>query len=633
MHGSPVLLFWIYVSVACCRTLRDKKKESMVLQVDDLFRVRMLMAGVYVGLSVSSTYGFSIFTDHLKTKYGYSQSDITTISTVGTFLNYFSFQAGMMFDYVGPRVVLPFAGVFGGLGFLMFGLTFDGTVKTSSVGLFSLYQGITHLGLPAMDVSAVMTLMLQFPLERGYVVLIMKMFNGLGTAVLMAYFNGWFRAADSHRSEDNNYSGYAYFLGAQILLCALLGAWFTRLPMYFPCTWEKKRLSAEGLAERKKTLSLYMNQHAPSRRLKIGFVLVVAVLIFSATQSIVTAYVKTPHAGYVAISIVALLLMASFSLMALPFQFLGRYNPVRPTHMEGIGEADAEPTPEQAGEAVSGDSGGEGDKNCTDEVIRPAPQYEGSFWSNLLSVDLWAMWLACFGMWGTGTVMQMNAAQIYRSTNYGEFDTRTLTLYVATMSVGSAIGRIFIGLFDIRISALRSMGKTKLLTTLTIPISPVLMAVAFLLFAVLPGSALLLPFLLASIGNGIGWAVAVIGVRMMYARDIGKHYNFMYTSGAVGTIALNRFMFGEMYDAEGRKRGHTTSCNEPGCVRNQMIILMAVNVLATFAAVLVHWRFASFTQAKLDEQQAAIPQQVREQDVTKTGSAEHIAVGNILQPE
>ncbi|RNE96082.1 pyruvate transporter 0 [Trypanosoma rangeli] len=601
----------------------------MVLQVDDLFRMRMLMAGVYIGLGVSSTYGFSIFTDHLKTKYGYSQSEVTTISTVGTCLNYFSFQAGLMFDYVGPTVVLPFAGVLGGLGFLMFGLTFDGTVKTSSVGLFSLYQGITHLGLPAMDVSAVMTLMLQFPLDRGYVVLVMKVFNGLGTAVLMAYFNGWFRAADSRRSEDNNYSGYAYFVAAQTLLCALVGACFTRLPMYYPSAWRKKRLSAEELAEREKTLDLYMSQHAPSRRLHIGFGLVIALLIFSAAQSIVTAYVQTSYAGYVAISIVALLLMASFSLMAMPFQFLGRYNPLRSTHMAGIGESGAE----LAGEAVNGDSEEEDDKNCTNEVVSQAPQYDGSFWAHLLTIDLWAMWLTCFAVWGTGTVMQMNATQIYRSKNYGDFDTRTVTLYVAIMSVGSAIGRISIGLFDIRLGALRNMGKTNMLTTFAIPIGPVLMAVAFLLFAVLPGSALLLPFLLASIGNGIGWAVAVIGVRMMFARDIGKHYNFMYTSGAAATIALNRFMFGEMYDAEGRKRGDSTSCNEPGCVRNQMIILMAVNVIAIVSAVLVHWRFARFTRAKLDEQRAAIPQQVCEQDVTEAGSVEHVAGGNIMQSQ
>ncbi|RNE96235.1 hypothetical protein TraAM80_09926, partial [Trypanosoma rangeli] len=429
----------------------------MVPQVDDLFRMRMLMAGVYVGLGVSSTYGFSIFTDHLKTKYGYSQTEVTTISTVGNVVSFLSFHGGALFDYVGPTIVLPFAGFLGGLGFLMFGLTFGGTINTSSVVLFSLYQGITHLGIPVMDVCTMMTLMLQFPLDRGYVVLIMKTFSGLGTAVLMAYFNGWFRAADAHRSEDNNYSGYAYFVGVQLMLCALVGACFTRLPMYYPSAWRKKRLSAEDTAEREKTLGLYMSQHAPSRRLKIGVGLVFAMLIFSATQSITTTYVKTSHAGYMAISIMTVLLMASFSLMAMPFQFLGRYNPVRPTHMAGIGELDAE----QAGEAVSGDS--EVEINKAPHNKQPAkvwPQYKSSFWSHLFSFHLWALWLTSFGMWGTGPVMQMNAAQISRSTNYGVYDSRTLTLYIAIMSVGTAIGRISLGYFDTKLTAWNRAGKT-----------------------------------------------------------------------------------------------------------------------------------------------------------------------------
>ncbi|EKF32519.1 hypothetical protein MOQ_003628 [Trypanosoma cruzi marinkellei] len=502
----------------------------MVQLVDDLFRMRMLMAGVYLGLGISSFYGFSIFTDHLRYKYGYSQSDITTISTVGICVGFCGFHAGVLFDYVGPTVLLPLGGLFGCLGFFLFGLTFDGTITTSSVALFSLYQGITCFGLPVMDVSSIMSLMLQFPLERGYVVLIVKTFNGLGTAVLMAYFNGWFKAADTDQPEKNNYSGYAYFIGVMILLCSLVGTCFIRLPMYFPCSWTKKRLSSEEAAEREKTLDLYMSQHASSRRLRIGFAIVVLTLIFSTTQSITTAYVNTSRAGFLAISIVAVLLMASFFVIAMPFQFLGRYTPVRPTHMDGIGQATTEPMHERKGETASEGAASEGNNPGANEPAVPAPQYGGSFWSHLLTFDLWAMWLACFGMFGTGLVMQMNAAQIYRSKNNGNFDTRTLTLYVAIMSVGSAVGRVAVGYLDMKLSELQRAGKTRTLTTIALPIGPLLLVVAQFFFAVLPGSVLLLPFLLGAMGNGVAWGVGVIALRMMYSEDIGKHYNFFATS-------------------------------------------------------------------------------------------------------
>ncbi|RNE96234.1 hypothetical protein TraAM80_09925, partial [Trypanosoma rangeli] len=230
------------------------------------------------------------------------------------------------------------------------------------------------------------------------------------------------------------------------------------------------------------------------------------------------------------------------------------------------------------------------------------PQYKSSFWSHLFSFHLWALWLTSFGMWGTGPVMQMNAAQISRSTNYGVYDSRTLTLYIAIMSVGTAIGRISLGYFDTKLTAWNRAGKTKILTTIALPVAPLMFAVAYFLFGVVSGKALLLPFLLGSFSNGIAWSIGIIAPRIMYAKDIGKHYSFMRTSGAVASIALNRFLFGGMYDAEGRKRGEFPSCNAPSCVRKQMFVLMAVNAVATLAAVSVHWRFSRFTRARLAEE-------------------------------
>ncbi|KAH9599058.1 Nodulin-like [Trypanosoma melophagium] len=527
----------------------------MVHIVDDLCRMRMLMAGVYVGVAISSTYGFSLFTDHLREKYGMSQSDITTISTVGNCVGYCSFLAGMLFDYAGPMVVFPLAGFLGFLGFLLFGLTFDDKIANPTVIHFSIFNAILYLGCPAMDVATVMPLMMQFPMDRGYVVLIQKTFSGLGTSVLMAYFNGWFKSANSDNIKDNNYSGYAYFVGAQILLCTLVGTYFVRLPVYYPCAWRKKRLTAEEITEREGTLELYMKQRAPSRRLKIGFALVVAVLIFSTTQSITTAYVKTSHSGYLAISVVAVLLMASFTAMALPFQFLGRYTPVRPTHMEVIGDTPNTPHDGVMNGDVCDANESPNAKGEEKPVLKPAPQYTGSFWANLLTVDLWAMWIACFGMWGTGTVMQMNAAQIYMSKNSGEKDTPTLTLYITIMAVGSAVGRMSMGFADLKLAQWQRTGKSEMLMTFALPLGSLCLFVAYLFFALLPQQALILPFFLGAFGNGAGWGVGVLAARMMYAKDIGKHYNFLFSSGIVSTIALNRFMFGEMYDAQGRRRG------------------------------------------------------------------------------
>ncbi|CBZ23878.1 conserved hypothetical protein [Leishmania mexicana MHOM/GT/2001/U1103] len=661
----------------------------MKLVVDELYRSRMLMAGVYLGLAISSTSGFSIFTEHLRNKYNFNQADITTISTVGNCCGYLVFFAGILFDFAGPKVLFPIAGFLGFLGYLLFGLAFDNIItsksKETALIQFCIFNAILYFGCPAMDVATLMPLMVNFPLERGYMVIIQKTFSGLGTSVLMAYFNGWFLNLDAKHAS--NYSGYAYFVGAQIFFCSMLGFYFIDLAPYTPCQFRRNRLTEEQAAERKATLAVYNKQHASSRRLYIGCFMVGVNLIFLAVSSIVTGYVPTKKSGFVAISVIAVTLLALFSLMGLPIQFLGRYPVIkkRHPHFPSLGYSDDVPEEAEAvreskftdidgmeAAADTGDAawqrnsvsrepttvrnstdgqrvGGVGSANVAgvdamgakgsdeiacgvqtyeeDEAASPLksdtveeeegaapapqtnlagdPQYKQSFWRNLLTIDLWLFWVSFFGMWGTGTVMQMNAAQIYRSKNLGVYDQSRLSLYVALIGVGSAIGGIVSGSLDIWLIRRKATSTNEILTTTFLPVGAVLLLASYLLFAVIPSEGLVLPFLLGSIGTGMGWGLGALSVRIVYANDIGKHYNFMFSSGFVSTIALNRFMFGGMFDKEASRLGTAPNCNQPSCVRNQMLILMAVNAISTIAAVLVHLRFRRFVRQERAKQAEA----------------------------
>lgn len=627
----------------------------MPLVVNELHRFRMLMAGVYVGIAISSTYGFSLFTNYMRDKYSFTQADITTISTVGNCCGYLVFFAGILFDYAGPKVLFPIAGTLGFLGFLLFGLAFDDKIKSSSKEVamiqFCIFNAILYFGCPAMDAATLMPLMVNFPLERGYMVIIQKTFSGLGTSVLMVYFNGWF--LNPSNNLESHFSGYAYFVGAQILFCSLLGCYFIDLAPYYPCQFRKKRLTEAQVAERQGILSVYVTQHASMRRLYIGCGVVAANLIFLTVNSIVTGYVPTKKNGYIASSVIAVVLLACFAVMALPIQALGRYPVIKRTHPDfpGLGytedadedfadidamaaateaEAAAEKVrddaatppsqpaesegnaehPQKKDTAVNSPIEGEAEEKGEAQEAAAAPpknatgdpQYTNTFWRNLLTIDLWLFWLSFFGMWGTGTVMQMNAAQMYRSINNGVYEQSRLTLYVALIGVGSAIGRVVGGVLDMWLTMRKASGKKEILTTTFLPVGAVLLFLAYLFFAVIPANGLILPFLLGAIGTGLGWGLGALCVRIVFANDIGKHYNFMFSSGFVCTIALNRFMFGTMYDNEAKKLGTAPSCNRPSCVRNQMFILMAVNAMSTVAAVIAHIRYSRFVRRERAKQ-------------------------------
>ncbi|KAH8605455.1 hypothetical protein ERJ75_001624100 [Trypanosoma vivax] len=560
----------------------------MVLIVDELARMRMFAAGVYAGLCFS-IYAFSIFAAHLRDKYKMSQSDITMISTVGNCFSYFNFPTGMLFDYAGPMVVLP-------LQCLCF------------IGVFPLRPDLQWCDqyplsdlLRSVQCDSVLWLWLHGCEHNNAVDAAVPTGSWVHSACRQDDEWPWHCRADgllqwmvqaptSENTSDNNYAGFAILLGTDHVYC-VLALCIVRLPAYFPCAWRRRRLTEAEQEERRATLSLYMRQPASPRRLGTAVGLVLTLLVFLTTQSIATAYIKVTHGVRVAISVIALLLMVAFSVIALPFQVLGRYTPVRATSMNTIGEV--------VEENACPDTAGGDEAPAPAPAPTPPPQYRSSFWSNLLTIDLWCMWLTLFGVWGTGTVMIMNVAQIYGSINYGVTESSTLTLFITIISVGSAIGRMSMGYLDIVLTRRQRAGKGRTLTTVALPLCPLLMAVAFLLLAVLPAKALSLPLFLGGLGNGAGWGLGVLSFRMMYASDIGKHYNFGFSSGIVSTVLLNSVMFGGMYDAVAKRRKEAPSCGDPECVRTQMFILMGVNIIAIVAAAVAHVRFARFTAAEL----------------------------------
>eukprot|EP00796_Vickermania_ingenoplastis_P000482 gene482-262_t len=574
-----------------------------MLVLNELYRFRMITVGVMVGLGVSSTYAFSQFTEPMKKKYGFDQADITTISTVANVVGYCAFPLGIIFDLFGPKVQLLFSGTLASIGLMLVGLTLNDVITASSregnLALFCLFYSIFYLGCPSMDGASIMPLMMNFPLDRGYMVIIQKTFSGLGTSVLSQYFQAWFGPLANNGETKN--AEYAYFIAANALVCACVGALFIELPTYAPCDMVRRRLTEEELEERRATLKIYMTQSPPRRRIYMGVAIVIALLIHLTVISLVGPYVKISLNSYRLTWAIVIVLLFSFALLSLPFQFLGAYPvPDHDTKYPAIGEIDTELQPVDEADAIQEPvEEAEAEEDDTPVVAMVDPQYKGSFWSHLLTPDLWLLWLCFFSMWGTGTVLIFNAAQIYRSKNWGEYGSSQMALYLSLNGVGSAIGRITSGTIDMYISRRRARGEKGLYTTFFLPVSSILLGLGFFIMAIIPGKGILLPFLLGYIGNGMGWGLGALCVRIMYADDIGKHYNFMWSSGIVATIALNRFMFGDMMDNEARKQGTLPLCNVPACVTKQMWILMACNIMSTCAAVGVHWRFSRFSNAEL----------------------------------
>lgn len=333
---------------------------------------------------------------------------------------------------------------------------------------------------------------------------------------------------------------------------------------------------------------------------------------------------------------ITFILLCSFALMGVPLDFMGSYRePDGPSAYPALGEVrelydgaikedinrnnnsdihltrePASPLDDDSNRLTPSNELREQELEEEESNAQPIsdsgdPQYDGTFWSHLLTLDLWLFWLCFFSMWGTGTVLIFNATQLYKAKNWGKRDDANQNMNVALIGVGSAFGRITGGILDIWVARRRSRGQKSFYTPIFFPLSSILLAVGFMMFVFLPVRGLVLPFLIAPMGNGLGWGLGVVCVKILYSEDIGKHYNFMFSSGILATVGLNRLMFGMMFDRKADEAGTSPNCDSPSCVIPQLWILVACNVVSTISAVMLYWRFHRFANRRLAEINAA----------------------------
>eukprot|EP00744_Colponema_vietnamica_P010631 GILI01015005.1.p1 GENE.GILI01015005.1~~GILI01015005.1.p1 ORF type:complete len:619 (+),score=124.20 GILI01015005.1:111-1967(+) len=435
-------------------------------------------------MTAGSSYAFGIFSNKIKASAGFSQSDMTTITTVGSLLGSFTFPAGVLFDFAGPQYVLGVATALSCLGFIMLALIFQDVISPSVYSVAAA-NGLTNWGAGFTDCGSLMTNLFNLPISRGEIMIIQKTFFGLGSTFLSLCFDGFFGATD-------NYIGYAAFVCVLIFVTGSLGAAVTRLPKYKRTTRDLKRIAGLGPVEREqerlveeRTFELFHNPRlVDRRRLNAGVLCLFVTLVFFSLFSIIKAYVSIASGVLTGLTVLACLCLLSFFVMVAPFDlpaffdfaFLpdlhppeeledkpsgkGASGPQRSAFVESNNDARTvvvmvddnvqEETndgrtsaflPQRA--SIAGNSS----PISIPQAVAPStiPSISTGFGTNILQPIIWCFWVSGFAMFGANTVIIQNLSQIFTAANGGVYDKSLNSLIVALSGIGSACGRILIG--------------------------------------------------------------------------------------------------------------------------------------------------------------------------------------------
>ncbi|KAK7194135.1 Protein Associated with Differentiation [Novymonas esmeraldas] len=583
-------------------------------RLSELHRFGVLLAGSIGMLCASFGYAFSMIMPRMQERYNLSQRDLSTVTTVGLVFGYFMLPFGTLYDYLGPLPIAIMGMIAYPLGGILTALCFEGVIDGNTVRL-AVFNAIQSVGLSLTDLVCCMTVLSYFPSNRGPVIALLKTYLGLGSAIVGSLYIGFFNGEVSH---------YLFFLAALSFVVNSVLALLMRLPAYHLTGYQESHLSEEEKERRLATKAQYLRQRPPMWRFIYGFTVLIILIAYLPMTSALVAYKGLGRTHKLGFAIGTAALTALYAIMAVPLPacLTRRFACCK---NENVSDDDADEAAAREGESRSTDNepcriaaaekladiaeldashSSRDAKEATraaateTEVDYLAPQYQGSFFQNLRTLELWALWWTLFTVVGAEFVIIYNATFILAALQ-GEMPSQSLTALLTVLNgVGSAVGRLLMSFFEVWSQKRKAEDRVPITFALFLPTGSII--VSIVLFLTLPAVALPLPYIVAALGNGFCAATQILVTRTIFAKDPAKHYHFCFSSTMIATIVFNRLLYGEWYTVQAEKQGNKR-CFGRKCVLMPLLVMLGLAASAFITDVVVHFRYRAYCRRVLAE--------------------------------
>lgn len=548
-------------------------------------------AGILLCANNGACFCFALFSDRfLDAPFSYSQSEISTIATVGVLLSYFSLPTGFLYDNKGPGITIAVGTFLNASGWLGLAYLFRSS-EIPSLSLVSVifFYGLSQFSASFFETSAMLTNLKTFSCYKGKVVLIQKTFMGLGTSLAAQVFVIFFQGHSSM-------SSFFVFLFIYSAIVGVFSFHFITLP-----TDQTKCLGLNVIDET--TIRLGGGEPLLFR---VPFTVGSVILVFNvgivlAMSLLEICFEIGPIVKF----------FFGFLVIALPLSYLSMtlVSPNYTCNVNGYKEKECTSRTEKgvfygSEEPINSDIFTElSFEEVVSTPITCAPCQENSMmktvflpflwrvfppkkhpyvkndlslWKNLRKRDIWALWLSCFASWSAMTLVSSNSTQIHLSVTKGKYNSLINAVYVSVFGVGGAVGRIGVGLLH------PILERHSVAITLFTFVSPCVNVIGLPLFLFVPKALLFLPYFLVGLSSGISWGSTVLVVTSFFTqKNCGKHYSFLYTAGMLSPIVFNTLLFGPLYDHYSIKQNHgiVSSCEGVVCIGVPIVVCFLLNLL------------------------------------------------------
>ncbi|TYK05449.1 protein NUCLEAR FUSION DEFECTIVE 4-like [Cucumis melo var. makuwa] len=471
----------------------------------------MLFASLIIMAMNGSGYMFGLYSNHIKSIFGYDQSALNSISFFKDLGANLGVVSGLLYEVAPPWLVLSVGAILNFFGYFMLWLAVSGRTAAPGLWLMCVYMGVAANSLSFGNTAALVTCLRNFPLHRGCLLGLLKGYIGLSGAIMTQLYHAMY--------GENNPEGLI-----------LMIAW---LP------------SAISLASLPFIRHINSNNNQRNDLKPFYNLLYISLALAASLLAIIIPQTKIHFSktDYIAVaSLVILFLLLPLAIVV--NQELTLHNHPPPITSILVQSSSPHLT------TMSRSS------NWYKNIFTGRPVFgdDHTILQAILSVDMAILFMATTcGVGGVLTVVD-NVAQIGASLDY---PTRSISSFVSLMSIWNFLGRVMAGYVS-EFLLMKYRFPRPLMLTFVILLS----CIGHIMIAFGVPNSLYFVSIITGFCLGAQLPLTATIISDLFGL---KHYSTLYNVGSVsspvGSYIFNVRVAGRVYDREGERQRNFAFCN------------------------------------------------------------------------
>lgn len=524
-------------------------------------RWRALFFSITVMLVTGSAYAIGIYSESMKKRLDFTQSEMNLVSSTANLGVYFSITSGFFFQKFGPFYSGIAGSIVTALGYSLFYLGLEGKLANSHYSM-ALYAFIWGQGMAFLDVSTISVCLANFPKARGLIGAVLKAPLGLSASLISIVYRNCFEPD----------------AGKLILF----------LTVTIPCIGIAAALNIAGDYKKEYELPL---KKAEVGKIMISYILILIMGVIMALLCILQNSDTIPESPYMLFTFLPIIFFQMFLMVQqkenniLVDEESGLTTALLHDDLVKADSATTEPSKRRMRRSFA-ESIGEESMALLNMIHDETPEEPAgvSLFVGALSLDYFLLLVIMFVGCGTGLAVINNIGSIVHAL---DGDAGSQATFVALLSVANCLGRIVFG-------ACSDMYAARFKRPFWLALSCISSAISIAILAAGKSFSVLwvaVPWAGVSYGGFWSTSAALVADRMGN-RAFSALYTLSTLSVAAASFAFSKFLFSHFYEkhvAEG-----DVYCYGASCYSTASIIMTCACVVGAACGFWLDYRMKRF---------------------------------------